>query len=55
VPALDLPLSLRMIRCTADVLHTLFFKSVGQFTGDVTRPIVGQQARPLVHRCLVAA
>ena len=48
VPALDLALGLRMARCTADVIDVLILKPFGQFAGDVARPIVGEQPRPLM-------
>ena len=40
MPAFDLALSLRVIRCAANVIHLLIFKPIGQFTRDVTRPVV---------------
>ena len=39
VPALDLALGLRMARRTAGVIDVPVMKPVGQFAGDVTRPI----------------
>ena len=49
VPALDLALGLRMARCTTGVIDVSILKPVGQFAGDVTRSVVGEQARPLTH------
>ena len=36
VPALDLALGHRVIRCTTHMIHALFFEPVSQITGDVT-------------------
>src|SRR5688500_5463347 len=47
MPPLDLALSLRMIRCTADVLHTLFFEPVSQVACNIRRAIVAEQSRPM--------
>ena len=55
VPALDLALGLRMAWCATGVIEVPILKPVGQFAGDVTRPIVGKQARPLMHRRPIAA
>lgn len=55
VPALDLALGLRVAVCAADVLHPLAGKPIGQVTGDIARPIVGQQPRPVAHTRLRAA
>ena len=40
VPSFDLPLSLRVLRSTADVIHLPVFQPVGQFSRDVTGAIV---------------
>lgn len=45
VPALDLALGLRTTRRTTDVLDISSPQPFGQITSDVTRPVIGQQAR----------
>ena len=40
VPALDLALGLRVIRRSADVLHTVFFKPVGQIACNIRGAII---------------
>jgi hypothetical protein len=55
VPPLDLALGLGMARCPTGVFHFSIPKPAGQLTSDVTRPIVGKQARPLSHGRLIAA
>ena len=55
VPALDLALGLRMIRGTAYMIHLTVFQPVGQFSRDVTGAVVGEQARLVQNRCLIAA
>lgn len=47
VPAFDLALGLGIERCTADVIHAMVFEPVCQIAGNVTRPIVAEQPRPL--------
>ena len=55
VPALDLALGLRMARRTAGVIDVSVLKPVGQFAGDVTRPIVGEQAWSMMNGRPIAA
>lgn len=55
VPALDLALGLRVARRAAGVIDVAILQPVGQLAGDVTRPIVGKQARPLSHGRPIAA
>ena len=45
VPALDLALGLRVIRCAADVIHLPISQPIGQLARYVTGPIVAEQAR----------
>ena len=40
VPALDLALGLRVLRCASNVIHLPVFQPIGQLSGDVTRPVV---------------
>ena len=47
MPALDLALRLRMVGRAARMRHALVFQILGQITGYVTRPIVGQQTRTM--------
>ncbi len=55
VPAFDLALSLRMEGCAAHVAHLLAIEIVGQFSGDVTRAVIAEQARLVQHVGVVAA
>ena len=55
VPALDLALGLRMARRAAGVIDVAILQPTGELAGNVTRPIVGKQARPLSHSRLIAA
>ena len=55
VPALDLALRLRMARRAAHVLHPFAGEPVGKLAGDVARPIVRQQPRPVAYAHLAAA
>ena len=55
VPSLDLAVGLRVIWCAADVIHLLIFKPTGQFTRDVTRPVVREQAWLVQNSRLIAA
>ena len=55
VPTLDLALGLRMAWRAADMVHGVLSQPFGQLAGDVARPVVGEQARPVQHLCLVAA
>ncbi len=48
MPALDLALRLRVIRCAADVIHFLVFQPFSQIAGDIGRAIVREQPR-FVH------
>ena len=43
MPTLDLALGLRMVRCAADVHHTLGFEPDCKIIGDVGGAIVAQQ------------
>ena len=45
VPAFDLALGLRMVRCTANVIHALFIEIVGQIGGDVGRAVIAEKPR----------
>ena len=40
MPALDLALGLRMVRCPSCVRHSLVFQVFGQFTGDIAGSVV---------------
>jgi len=53
VSALDLALRLRMVWRTVEVGHAPAAEPVGQVTGDVARPVVGEQAWPLPHPPLI--
>ena len=53
MPALDLALSLRMMRCSSNVVHALGVEVVGQIGGDVGRTIVAEQSRLLDDRRLI--
>ena len=55
VPALNLALSLGMARCATHVVDFPILKPFRQVAGDVARPVVGKQARPLPHRRPIAA
>ena len=55
VPALDLALGLRMTRRAVDLLNGTFFQPFPEIGRDVTRAVVGQQARPVFDLDLVAA
>ena len=44
VPALNLPLSLWVIRGASDMIHLLILQPIGQFAGDVARPVITQQS-----------
>ena len=55
VPALDLALGLRVIWCTANMVHLLIIQPIGQLARYVTRPIVTEQARLMQDRSLIAA
>ena len=43
MPALDLTLGLRMVWCTADVIHALTLEPDGKIAGDVGRAVVAEQ------------
>jgi len=55
VPAFDLPLRLRMTGSTVDLVDLVCLQPFAKIGGDVTRAVVGQQARPLLDLDLVAA
>ena len=55
VPALDLALGLRVMRCTANMIHTLILKIFGQIGRDVGRAIVAEQPGLLHDRGPIAA
>ena len=55
MPALDLALSLGMERSPANMIHAIGADVIGQFLGDVTGPIVTEQARPVLNMGLIAA
>jgi len=55
VPALDLALGLRVVRCTADMTHAVVAEPVGKFVRHVTRAVVREQSRFLHNLSLVAA
>ena len=46
-PALDLALGLWVAWGTPDVHHAPALKPRGQITRDVTRPLIGEQPRPV--------
>ena len=54
VPALDLALSLRVVRCATNMAHALIAKPLSKLVGDVTRAIVREQSRFLYNLSLVA-
>ena len=54
MPTLDLTLGLRVIGCTANVLHTLAFKPFGQIAGYIGRTIIAEQARFVAYNSLIA-
>ncbi len=39
VPSLDLPLSLRVIRSTSNMIHLPVLQPIGQLAGDVAGPV----------------
>ena len=43
VPALDLTLSLRVERCSANVIHSLPFLPLSQIARDVVRAVIAEQ------------
>ena len=47
MPAFDLSLGLRMERSATNMVHALGTEPVGQIGGDVGRPIVAEQTRPV--------
>ena len=53
VPSLDLPLSLRVIRSAANMIHLSILQPIGQLARDVTRPVVTEQARLVQNRRLI--
>jgi len=55
MPTLDLTLGLRVIGCTANVLHTLAFKPFGQIAGYIGRTIIAEQPGFMDDLGLVAA
>ncbi len=55
VPTLDLALRLRMARSAVGLIDLLFLQPFPEIGGDVTRTVVGQQARPVLDLDLVAA
>ena len=55
MPALDLTLGLRMVRGTANVIHSLVIEIVGQIGGDVGRAIIAEQPWLVQNRRLTAS
>ncbi|CTQ63504.1 hypothetical protein LA5095_00012 [Roseibium album] len=55
MPALYLSLGLRMVRCTTHVIHILLVEPISQFTRDVTRAVVLQQAGFVPNGNLITA
>ena len=45
LPALDLALGLRMVRCSSDVPHTVIIEPFCEIGRDITRTVVTQEAR----------
>ena len=43
MPTLDLALGLGMVRCAADVIHTLILKPGCKIAGDVGRAVVAEE------------
>lgn len=55
VPSLDLALRYRVIGLAAGVAHALAVEPLGKFGGDIGRPVVAEQAWPLLDPSLVEA
>ena len=45
MPALDLALGLRVIRCAPNVIHTVVLEPFSQIAGDIGRAVVAEQPR----------
>ena len=45
MPALDLALGLRVIRCAPNVIHTVVLEPFREITGDIGRAVVAEQPR----------
>ena len=45
MPALDLALGLRVIRCAPKVIHTVVLEPFSQIAGDIGRAVVAEQPR----------
>ena len=54
VPAFDLALRLRMARRAMDLIDLVFFQPLTEIGGNVTRPVIRQQARPVFDLDAVA-
>jgi len=55
VPALDLALGLGMHWSAPNMAHGFGLDIIGQFTGDVARAVVAEQAGFVMHMGLIAA
>jgi hypothetical protein len=55
VPAFDLTLRLRMAGSAVDLVDLVFLRSFTEIGSDVTRAVVGQQARSVLNLDRVAA
>ena len=55
MPAFYLALRLRMTRSAVDLVNVESLQPFTEIGGDVTRAVVGQQARPVLHLDLVTA
>lgn len=48
MPPLDLPLGHRMVRLATGVRHAVFSKPAFQLSADIARPVIAQQAWPVL-------
>jgi len=55
MPALDLALGHRMVRCATDMLHLSAIEPFRQICRDVARAIIGEKPWPMDDLCLIEA
>ena len=53
MPALDLALGLRVIRCAPNVIHTVVLEPFSQIAGDIGRTVLSAGSFLLIDFCLI--